>query len=245
MAAASPQLEDSVQRAAELFDAGEMYTAGLVFAEEVGDADKAHQCYSLGAELGRARRAECLLQLGYCCKFGSGTDVDEERAFAHFSAAVDAAVQAQRELRDDVDADADERDERLEKLAEVEAEAAYCMAASLEDGAGIAPNVALAYEWYARGARLRNADCLLALGNACLHGHAQGGVERDEARAAELFATGVEIDSPACIRALAACYVRGAGVVPSVQRVRRVFDLLVFVLSLAHLLVCICFQIRL
>ena len=98
------------------------------------------------------------------------------------------------------------------------------MAASLEDGAGIAPNAALAFEWYARGARLRNADCLLALGNACLHGHAQGGIERDEARAAELFATGVEIDSPACIRALAACYVRGAGVAPSVQRVRcRVF----------------------
>jgi hypothetical protein len=44
-----------------------------------------------------------LLQLGYACRLGSGTEANESHAFAHFRAAADAAAESIQNIKDDVD----------------------------------------------------------------------------------------------------------------------------------------------
>jgi hypothetical protein len=61
---------------------------------------------------------------------------------------------------------------------------------------------------FLRGSPAAAAAASSASGSA--NGSASGSVPKDEARAAELFATGVALDSTECILALAMCYLRGA-----------------------------------
>ena len=50
-------------------------------------------------------------------------------------------------------------------------------------------------------------------------------MEKNEALAAEFFSDGVELDSTACMRALAQCYLRGRGVRQSVKQAMTLLEI--------------------